>query len=106
MRRLYLQIYLAIVAILLLFSVLATLAWFAVSDDPLDRATLTGLGELAGDVLPAPDHPQEAQLAALSRLASQLDADLALRAPDGSLVAEVGRLAREGHECLWRFQHD
>jgi signal transduction histidine kinase len=91
MRRLYLQIYLAIVAILLLFSVLATLAWFAVSDDPLDRATLAGLGALAGDVLPAPDRPQQAQLAALSRLASQLGADLALRGPDGSLVAAVGR---------------
>lgn len=90
MRRLYLQIYLALVGVLVLFAVLATLAWWAAPQTPLDRQLLAGIGELAADLLPAGAPPDERR-AALERLRRQLAADLALRAPDGKLLAEVGR---------------
>jgi signal transduction histidine kinase len=90
MRRLYLQIYLTLVGVLVLFALLATLAWWAAPQTPLDRQMLTGIGELAADLLPSGANP-ETQRAALERLSRQLAADLALRDPEGKLLAEVGR---------------
>ena len=91
MRRLYLQIYLAIVGILLLFAVLAGAAWWWAPHTPVDERFLEGVGELAGDLLPPANAEKASQREALERLASQLALDLALRDADGALVAEVGR---------------
>ena len=57
MRRLYLQIYLAFVGILLLFGALMSVAWWLIPGDGQDRSSLDGVGALLGEVLPASDRP-------------------------------------------------
>ncbi len=90
MHRLYLQIYLSLVAILILFSVLASVAWFVMAPDRQDQRTLAGFGAVIGDTLPGPDRPVEEARIALERLAERLHVDLALQEADGTRIAEVG----------------
>ncbi len=90
MRRLYLQIYLAFVGILLLFGVLVSIAWWLIPSDDQDRRPLDGMGALLGEVLPAPGRPRPELQAELDRLARQFNADITLRASDGGLLAHAG----------------
>lgn len=91
MRRLYLQIYLTFVGILLLFGILASIAWYVTAPNLQDRQALDGLGAVMGDVLPGPQQPQSALQAALQRLASQLpNHRFTVRSADGTLLASVG----------------
>ncbi len=90
MRRLYLQIYLAFVGILLLFGVLVSIAWWLIPSDDQDRRPLDGMGALLGEVLPAPGRPLPELQAELDRLARQFNADITLRASDGGLLAHAG----------------
>jgi signal transduction histidine kinase len=90
MRRLYLQIYLAFVGILLLFGLLVCVAWWLIPADDQDRRPLDGMGALLGAVLPAPDRPLAELQAGLDRLAHQFNADITLRAGDGGLVVHSG----------------
>jgi signal transduction histidine kinase len=91
MRRLYLQIYLAFVGILLLFGILASIAWYVMAPNLQDRQALDGLGAVMGDVLPGPQQPQSVLQAALQRLASQLpNHRFTVRSADGTLLGSVG----------------
>jgi len=90
MRRLYLQIYLAFVGILLLFGVLVSIAWWLIPSDEQDRRPLEGMGALLGEVLPGPGRPPHELQAELDRLAHQFNADVTLRAGDGGLLAHAG----------------
>jgi signal transduction histidine kinase len=90
MRRLYLQIYLTFVGILLLFGVLVSIAWWLIPGDDQDRRPLDGMGALLGEVLPAPDRPLPELQAGVDRLAHQFNADITLRARDGGLLAHAG----------------
>jgi signal transduction histidine kinase len=91
MRRLYLQIYLTFVGILLLFGLLASIAWYLAAPSLQDRQALDGLGAVMGDVLPGPQQPQSALQAALRRLAMQLpNHRFTVRSADGALLASVG----------------
>ena len=87
MRRLYLQIYLAFVGILLLFGALLAAAWWAIPGDAQDSHMLDGVAMLVGEALPA-DRAQAA--AELARLAQAFQVDLTLRATDRSLIATTG----------------
>lgn len=89
MRRLYLQIYLSFLGILLLFGLLVALAWWLVPGDARDARALDGIALLLGDALTAePDQARDK----LARLAAAFDADLNLRAADGALLAVAGAL--------------
>src|SRR5207253_6156672 len=89
MRRLYLQIYLAFVAILLVFAVLVGAAWHRGGLSPQGHETLEGAAALVADRLPSGGGPAEQQ-GALRALASTLGLNLTLWSADGRLLASVG----------------
>ena len=88
MRRLYLQIYLVIVAILAVFAVLAGTAWHH-GLAPREERTIEANTALIIDRLP-PGAAAAEQQRALQGLSSTLDMDLALWSADGRPLASVG----------------
>lgn len=90
MRRLYLQIYLTIIAILLIFAVAAGLAWRWTAADARFEELFSFAGELASRALPPPNASPQQQQDALTRLHDRLHANLVLFGPDGSLIAHAG----------------
>ncbi len=91
MRRLYLQFYLTIVAILVIFVVAAGVLWRIVTDESRYEETFAFAGELAAGVLPPLEAPRARQQAALDAMHARLRADLALYGPAGTLIAAAGR---------------
>ncbi|HXM83372.1 MAG TPA: ATP-binding protein [Burkholderiales bacterium] len=88
MRRLYLRIYLAVLASLAVFALAAGLLWRQLADSaPQNEIAAT----LAANVLPAATAAPREQQAALEKLAANLRADAALFAADGTPLASVGR---------------
>jgi two-component system, OmpR family, sensor histidine kinase RstB len=87
MRRLYLRIYLAVVASLAVFAVVAGLAWRSFGQPWWSDDTLS---TVARNVLPPATASRPEQQAALQRLARDLRIDLALFAPEGTRLAQVG----------------
>ena len=90
MRRLYLQIYLTFVGVLLLFGLLVSIAWWLIPSDDRDGRSLDGMAALLGEVLPPPGNPMAELQAKLDRLARQFKADVTVRASDGGLLAHAG----------------
>ncbi|MEE8291122.1 MAG: HAMP domain-containing protein, partial [Candidatus Tectomicrobia bacterium] len=90
MRRLYLQIYVAFLGILLLFGVLVSIAWLLIPTNPQHHLTLDGIGAVLGELLPGPDRPVDELQAALARLGNFFPAHLTVRGADGVLLAVVG----------------
>jgi len=90
MRKLYLRIYLAVLASLAVFALASGIFWRQFgSAGPAEHAFEVA-GALAQNVLPPSSAPKSEQQAALERLAANLDANVALFAPDRSLLAAVG----------------
>jgi signal transduction histidine kinase len=91
MRRLYLRIYLAVLASLAAFALVSGFLWRQLGDaGPVGHAFEVA-GTLAQNVLPTAGAPNPEQQAALERLAANLKADVALFAADRSRIAAVGR---------------
>ena len=90
MRRLYLQVYLAFVGILVLFGVLISLAWWLLPGDIQTHGSLEGMSAVLGEVLPAPERPLEDLQRKVDWLAARFDADVTVRAPDGQPLARSG----------------
>jgi len=90
MRRLYLQIYLTFVGILLLFGLAASIAWWLIPGDEREHRSLEGMAALVGEVLPAPGSPMRELQAKVDRLAQQFNADITLRASDGAILVHAG----------------
>lgn len=90
MHRLYLQIYLSFAAILVIFVLLASLSWAWRMDGERHREMSRDVGAVLSRLLPPADAPPEEAQALLEELAARFDADIALRAPDRSLIASVG----------------
>jgi signal transduction histidine kinase len=88
MRRLYLRIYLAVLASLVAFALVAGALWRHVGDGRGYAFEVAGV--LAQNVLPPAEAPPPEQQAALARLAANLRADVALFAADRSPLASVG----------------
>jgi signal transduction histidine kinase len=88
MRKLYLRIYLAVVASLAAFALVAGLAWRSFGEPWWGDDTLR---IVARNVLPPPGAAAAEQQSALQRLARDLRIDLALFAPDGTRIALVGQ---------------
>jgi signal transduction histidine kinase len=90
MRRLYLQIYVMFLGILVLFIVLVSITSFLIPMAPRGHRVLDGVGAVLGELLPGPERPIEELQAAVERLAHLLPIDLAVRGADGTLLAAVG----------------
>jgi signal transduction histidine kinase len=90
MRRLYLQIYVAMVGVLLLFGALASTAWWLTAGEREDRASLDGLAALVAEVLPAAERPTTEVDSKVAQLGRQFNADITLRGKGGELLAHSG----------------
>ena len=91
MKRLFLQIYLMVVAAIAVFATIAGALWWSFVESAIPRHPAEAAAELAQTMLPEAAAPAAAQQAALDKLAARLRADAALYAPDRSLIAQVGR---------------
>ena len=89
-RRLYLQVYLAFVGILLPFGVLISLAWYFVPPSGRDLMLFDGIAALAAEVLPETDAPVAELQTTLERLGDRFSAHLAVHDARGRLLASVG----------------
>jgi signal transduction histidine kinase len=90
MRRLYLRVYLAVLASLAIFALAAGVLWRQLGDTgPASHAFETA-AIITQNVLPPASAPRAEQQAALERLSADLGADVALFAPDRTLLAAVG----------------
>src|ERR1700726_2851579 len=91
MRRLYLQVYLTIVASLFLVVLTAGVVWHLSAgvlpfEQPFEVA-----GELIAELVPPANAPGPAQQRAIDRLARRLGADLALFGESNDPLAAAGR---------------
>ena len=92
MKRLYLRIYVALLASLAIFALLAALLFKVGLDrDRAQRDDRALIAEVVGAVLPPADAPADAQRAALERWHQRSGADLALFDPRGRPIASAGR---------------
>ncbi|HEU0106798.1 MAG TPA: histidine kinase dimerization/phospho-acceptor domain-containing protein, partial [Vicinamibacteria bacterium] len=89
MRRLYLQVYVAFLSILLVFSMLVAAAWHHGALAAQDQDTLDGAAVLIAERLPAGVPPADQQRA-LGALAATLRLNLSLWSEDGQPLAAVG----------------
>jgi signal transduction histidine kinase len=89
MRRLYLQVYLAFLAIFLVFACLVAVAWHHGGLGLDDEGPLEGAAALVAERLPVDADPA-ARHQALSDLASRLRLHATLWSPDGEVLAWVG----------------
>ena len=90
MRRLWIQLWLAVLAFLFLVTLALSAAWWHGGPRGEERAMLDGAAELASALLPPADGDAAATEAALERAARALRSELTLRSGDGALVAAVG----------------
>ncbi|HYS56534.1 MAG TPA: HAMP domain-containing sensor histidine kinase [Burkholderiales bacterium] len=90
MRRLYLRIYLAVLASLAAFALAAGFLWHQIGEDGPWSQAYEVAATLAQNALPPAGAPKTEQQAALEKLAANLRADVALFAPDRSPLAAVG----------------
>jgi signal transduction histidine kinase len=90
MRRLYLQIYVAFLGILLLFGVLMAAVWWLLPGESGDQRTLQGMAQVFAEALPAQHESTAALQASLQRFSSAFDADVNVRAADGTLLGVAG----------------
>jgi signal transduction histidine kinase len=97
MRRLYLQIYVAFIAILFVFAGLMAAIWHLREPPPEDQRMLDDVAAIVAERLPSGTAGE--QEASLRALASRLRLNLTLWGEDGRLLAAVGeRLPFPGRE--------
>ncbi|WP_419913670.1 sensor histidine kinase [Hoeflea sp.] len=105
-RRLYLQIYLTLIASLVLVAILSGILWNAFGRDGEDRRILDVAGRFVALALPAADAPIGAQQAAVNSLGRELDLDISLFDREGALIAAYGEpkilRARHNKRSGWR----
>jgi signal transduction histidine kinase len=89
-RKLYLQLYLTVVASLVVFAIAAGWLWRVLVEVAPPPQTYALAAEIAQGALPPADAPREAQQAALERLSARGRVNIALFAPDGTEIAHVG----------------
>ena len=91
MRRLYLQVYLTIVASLVLVVLTAGLLWHFIGGIGPFGPQFEVLGEVIADLVPPGNAPAPAQQQAIDRLAERLGADVALFSVTNEPLAAAGR---------------
>jgi signal transduction histidine kinase len=90
MRHLYLQIYFAFVAILVVFVVLMSLTVWLLRDRD-DRIPLDSLALMATEVLPPPTAPRDELDEAINKLSVMFSARITLRDQNGILLSHAGK---------------
>jgi signal transduction histidine kinase len=91
MRRLYLQVYLTIVASLFLVVITAGMVWhFSAGVLPFEQPFAVA-GEVIAELVPPANAPREVQQQAIERLARRLGGDLALFGQSNDPLAAAGR---------------
>ena len=90
MKRLYLQLYLTVVASLVGFAIAAGWLWRVLVGVAPPPQAYALAAEIAQGALPPPDAPRETQQAALEKLSARGQVNIALFAPDGTEIAHVG----------------
>jgi len=103
-RRLFLQVYLTMLAIVVLFGALAAIGWWLTDDDAPEADLRRGLGTLLAEALPPPGAPQGEIEAALARLGRDIDARITVVGADGRLLGSLGEAlpAPEEPPARWR----
>jgi signal transduction histidine kinase len=108
-RRLYLQIYLAMLAALVVYGALASLLWHAAPPSTRERQVLEGLAAAVGELLPPPGRPAAELEAKLRYLDSRFGAALTVRAADGTHLASsrtpLDPPTLAGGNRWWRGRH-
>jgi len=90
-RRLYLQFYLTILLVLVVFVGVAAVSWRLADESAQTPQYLDIAAELTGALLPDTDAPDAESQRTLEGLQRKLRFDLALYHADGSMIAMVGR---------------
>ena len=90
MRRLYVQVYLTVLGVLLLLVVLGSIAWMAGPSRPRERQLYTELALLLSEILPEAGAPPERLGQQLQRFGQRFEADLSVFDADGELLASYG----------------
>ncbi len=91
MQRLYLQIYAAVLSVLLLLTVLMAVAFWLFDRDSGPDRWLDELTTLAEAILPGPDAPPDELRRVAQAIADPLELDLSVYAADRRLLLQVGR---------------
>ena len=109
-RRLYLQIYLTIIAILVMVVVLSATLWNVMERDRVDGDYLVAASRLATLVLPAANGSLEEQRARIEQIGTELDIGIGLFDANEGLIASYGTLRqpKEHHrgESGWHRTRD
>ena len=103
-RRLFLQVYLTMLGIAVLFGVLASVGWWLTRDERPDADLRRGIGALLEEVLPPAGAPPAALDAALARLGEKIDGQVSVFGPEDRLLASLGEPlpAPEERPSGWR----
>ena len=89
-RRLFLQVYLTMLAIIVLFGVLAAISWWLAHDESPQADLRRGVGALLAEALPPPDAPRSEAEAALARVGRDLGARITVLSAEGRLLGSLG----------------
>lgn len=90
MKRLYLRIYFAVLAVLAVLALAAGLLWRQFEEYSPQARVRDSLANLAANALPPADAPPAAQQAALDKLLAGVNADVSLYAASRERIAAVG----------------
>ena len=103
-RRLFLQVYLTLLGITVLFCVLAAVGWWLTHDDSPRADLRQALGALLTEALPPAESPRAEIDAALARMERDLDARITVLGPEGELLGSLGQPlpAPEERPSGWR----
>lgn len=102
-RRLFFQVYLTFLSIIVLFGLLTALAWWFIPGDHRPGELVRGMGAYLEEVLPPVGAPREQVDAHLAGLAGHFDAHFTLLAPNGRVLGSSGPGHRE--EERWGRTH-
>ncbi len=90
MRRLYLQIYLTTILVMVLFAVFSAVAWFHFDPTSRHQHLLRGVAAMAEEMLPGPETSPAAARAELALWSEWFRIEIALFSADAKLIAEAG----------------
>ena len=102
MTRLYLKLYLALLASLAVFALAAAVLWHTLGDEPPLRRGAEIAVRLAQNALPPAGAPAAEQQVALEKLSAGMRSDVLLLAADGTRLAAIGALPK-GARGVWRL---
>ena len=90
MKRLAFQIYFTVIGILVIFAVLASVAWLIHPAETWERSLIDSMGTTAAELLPGPEAPPEELQARVDRLAARLDVEIGVFDASGTPLATSG----------------